>query len=48
MSFSTHAKFIKFVMHAPHVIPGVLTKWHIQILLRLAVVPFLSSVMFEF
>jgi hypothetical protein len=35
-------------MHSPHVILDVLTKWHIQILLLLAAVSFLSSVMFEF
>jgi hypothetical protein len=35
-------------MHIPHVIFDVLTKWHIQILLLLAAVSFLSSVMFKF
>jgi hypothetical protein len=39
---------MKFVMHTPCVIPDLVTKWHIQILLCLVVVPFLSSVMFEF
>jgi hypothetical protein len=33
-----HAKFMKFVMHTPHVILDLLTKWHIQILLGLHVV----------
>jgi hypothetical protein len=41
-----HAKFMKFDMHSPNGISDVLTKWYIQILLRLAVVPFLISVMF--
>jgi hypothetical protein len=36
---------MNFVMHPPHVIHDPLTKWHIQILLGLHVVPFLSSVM---
>jgi hypothetical protein len=43
-----HAKFMKFVMHTPHVIPDHLTKWHNEILLGLQVVPFLSSAMIEF
>jgi hypothetical protein len=43
-----HAKFMNFVMQTPHVIPDLLTKWHIQILLGLQVVPFLSSTIFEF
>jgi hypothetical protein len=41
-------KFMKFGMHIPHVILGVLTKWHIQFMLLLAVVSFLSSDMFKF
>jgi hypothetical protein len=48
MPFSMHAKFMKFVFHTPHVIPDLLTKWHIQILLGLHVVPFLISAMIEF
>jgi hypothetical protein len=43
-----HDKFMKFVMHNPHVISDPLTKWPIQILLGLHVVPFLSSAMIEF
>jgi hypothetical protein len=39
---------MKFGMHIPHVILGVLTKWHIQIMLLLTVVSFLRSDMFEF
>jgi hypothetical protein len=39
---------MKFVMRTPHVIPNLLTKWHIQIILGLYVVPFLSSAMIEF
>jgi hypothetical protein len=41
-------KSVNFVMHIPYVILGVLTKWHIQIVLLLAAVSFLSSIMFEF
>jgi hypothetical protein len=41
------AKLVYFDMHIPHVILGVLTKWHIQILLVLAAVSFLSSIMFK-
>jgi hypothetical protein len=48
MSFYMHAKFMKFVMHTPHAIPGLLTKWHIQILLGLHVVSFLRYAMIEF
>jgi hypothetical protein len=39
---------MKHGMHSPHVILDVLTKWHIQILLLLEAVSFLSSVMFKF
>jgi hypothetical protein len=39
---------MKFGMHIPHVILGGHTKWHIQIMLLLAAVSFLSSDMFEF
>jgi hypothetical protein len=39
---------MKFGTHSPNDISDVLTKWYIQIRLRLAVVPFLTSVMFEF
>jgi hypothetical protein len=39
---------MKFGMHSPNGISNVLTKWYIQILLILAVVPFLNSAMFEF
>jgi hypothetical protein len=46
--FYMHAKLLKFDMHIPHVVLDLLTKWHIQILLLLAVVPFLSSAMLEF
>jgi hypothetical protein len=42
------AKLVNFGMHITHVILGVLTEWHIQILLLLAAVSFLSSVMFRF
>jgi hypothetical protein len=42
------AKLLKFGMQIPHVFLGVLTKWHIQILLLLAAVSFLSFVMVEF
>jgi hypothetical protein len=45
MSFYMHVKFMKFVMHTHHAIPGLLTKWHIQILLGLHVVSFLRSAM---
>jgi hypothetical protein len=38
---------MKFGMHSPNDISDVLTKLCIQILLRLAVVPFLNSAMFE-
>jgi hypothetical protein len=38
---------MNFVMHTPHVIPDPFTKWHIQILLGIQVVPFLSSAMIE-
>jgi hypothetical protein len=41
-----HDKFMKFGMHSPNDISDVLTKWYIQILLCLAVVPFLISIMF--
>jgi hypothetical protein len=43
-----HAKFIKLGMRAPHVISNDLTKWYIQIILCLSIVPFLSYAMFEF
>jgi hypothetical protein len=43
-----HSKFMKFGMHFLNNISDALTKWYIQILLCLAVVPFLSSVMFQF
>jgi hypothetical protein len=39
---------MNFVMHTPHAIPDPLTKWHIQILLGLQVVSFLSPAMIEF
>jgi hypothetical protein len=42
------AKLVKFGMHIPHFILGVLTKWHIQIVLLLVAASFLSSDMFEF
>jgi hypothetical protein len=42
------AKLVKFGMHIHYVILVVLTKWHIQILLLLTAVSFLSSVMFGF
>jgi hypothetical protein len=48
MHFYVHAKFMKLRMNVPHVIPEELIKWHIQILLHLAVAPFLISAMFEF
>jgi hypothetical protein len=35
-------------MHTPNVIPDPFTKWHVQILLGLQVVTFLSSAIFEF
>jgi hypothetical protein len=40
-----HGKLLKLGMRAPYVIPHLLTKWHIQILLGLHVVPFLRSAM---
>jgi hypothetical protein len=43
-----HSKFMKFGMHSPSEIYDVLTKWHIQIIIRLAVASFLGSSMFEF
>jgi hypothetical protein len=39
---------MKIGMHAPHVIPDLLTKWHISFLLILGVISYLSSAMFEF
>jgi hypothetical protein len=39
---------MRLVMHAPHVIHDVLTKWHIQLLHILEVIPFLSPAIFEF
>jgi hypothetical protein len=45
MFLSMHAKLVKLGMHISHVISDVLKMWHIQILLLLAVVPFLSSAM---
>jgi hypothetical protein len=36
-------KFLKLGMRAPYAIPDLLTKWYIQIILGLHVVPFLSS-----
>jgi hypothetical protein len=39
---------MKFVMHTPHIILDVLTKWHNQILPIFVVILFLSSVMLEF
>jgi hypothetical protein len=41
-------RFMKFLMHIVHVIPDLLTKWHIQILLGLQVISFLRSAMIEF
>jgi hypothetical protein len=35
-------------MQVPHFIPNMLTKWHIQFLLILVVIQFLSPEMFEF
>jgi hypothetical protein len=35
-------------MHILHVIPDVLTKWHTQFQHILAIIPFLSSALFEF
>jgi hypothetical protein len=46
--FSVHAKFMKLGMHAPHIIPVLLTKLHTQFQHGLAVIPFLRSIMFEF
>jgi hypothetical protein len=46
--FFVHDKFIKLDMHAAHVIPQELTKWHIQLMHILAAIVFLSSVRFEF
>jgi hypothetical protein len=43
-----HAKFINISMHASHVIPNVLTKWHIQLLHILAVILFLIPAILEF
>jgi hypothetical protein len=40
-----HDKLLKLGMRAPYVIPDLFTKWKIQILLGLQVVPFLSFVM---
>jgi hypothetical protein len=40
-------KLVKFGMHIPRHF-GCAHEWHIQILLLLAAVSFLSSVMFEF
>jgi hypothetical protein len=42
------AKLVKLGMHFPHAILNYLTKWHIQILPRLVVIPFLRHVMLEF
>jgi hypothetical protein len=39
---------MNFVMHTPDVIADPFTKRHIQILLGLQVVPFLSSAIFKF
>jgi hypothetical protein len=39
---------MKLGMHAPHVIPDLLTKWHNQIQHILTAIPFLSSAMLEF
>jgi hypothetical protein len=43
-----HAKFMKLGMQDSHVILDPLTKWHIPLLLILAVILFVSSVMLEF
>jgi hypothetical protein len=43
-----HAKFMKLGMSAPYVIPDLLTKWNIQFLLILVVIPFLGHVMLDF
>jgi hypothetical protein len=43
-----HAKFMKLGMRASHVISDLFVKWHIQLLLILAVIPFLSLAMLEF
>jgi hypothetical protein len=39
---------MKLVTNAPHVIPDVLTKWHIQLLHILAVLNFLALQSFNF
>jgi hypothetical protein len=39
---------MKFVMHVPHVIPDVLTKWHVQLLHILAAILFLTLTILEF
>jgi hypothetical protein len=43
-----HAKFITLGMHALHVFPEQLTKWHIQLMHILAAIVFLSPARFEF
>jgi hypothetical protein len=45
---SMHDKFMKLGISAPHVIPDLLTKWHITFLLILAFISYLSSAIFEF
>jgi hypothetical protein len=39
---------MKLSMHALHAIPDVLTKWHVQIMLILAVILFLRHTRFAF
>jgi hypothetical protein len=43
-----HDKFLKLGVRSPYDIPDLLTYWHIQIILGLHVVPFLSSAMIKF
>jgi hypothetical protein len=39
---------MKLYIRAPHVIHNVITKWNIQLLYILEVIPFLRHVTFEF
>jgi hypothetical protein len=43
-----YAEFMTLRMHVPHLIPDMLTKWHIQLLHILEVIPFLRHAIFEF
>jgi hypothetical protein len=43
-----HAKFMNIGLQAPPIIPDVLSKWYVQLLHILEVIPFLISTIIDF